>query len=148
LAAKGGDITILDIGCGAGLSLALLEKRYPDWRFVGFDISCDGCRIAKEKTAALLFQGDAENIPIKSQSVDVVLHIATIHHFYRYPERVLQETRQVLKQGGYIVITDPNAITEEHEMQGWVNQIRQHTVAILDLLTEICYAKRRNYDCD
>lgn len=131
------NVTVLDIGCGKGLSLSLLEKRYPDLQLIGFDLSPAGCKIAGQRTSAHVFQADAEDIPIESESIDVALHIATIHHFYRYPERVLQETNRVLKKGGYVLITDPNAITERHEVQQRVMQIRDHTVAILDLLTEL-----------
>ena len=136
-------ITVVDAGCGVGKSLALLEKRYPKFRFVGFDISPEGCQLAKQRTNALLFQGDAENMPIKSESAEVVLHIATMHHFFRYPEQALRESFRVLKQNGILLITDPNVSTERPEIQERVNKIRDHTVAILDLLDEMLRPLRK-----
>ena len=44
-----GDVAI-DVGCGTGLSFALIEKRIgPNGRIIGFDLSPDMIKVARER---------------------------------------------------------------------------------------------------
>ena len=49
-------------------------------------------------------------LPIKSESVDVVLFLATIEHLRDSPKSLLEEFHRVLKRGGILMIDTPNIL--------------------------------------
>ena len=54
-----------------------------------------------------MLEGDAENLPFESGSLDGVLLSGLVHHFPD-PRRLAAEVRRVLKPGGRFVAFDPN----------------------------------------
>ncbi len=55
-----------------------------------------------------------EGIPYPDDSFDVVSAGEVIEHIYD-PDRLLAETRRVLRPGGHVVLTTPN-------LQAWYNR--------------------------
>jgi ubiquinone/menaquinone biosynthesis C-methylase UbiE len=97
---------IADIGCGSGAFTMLLHER--GFQPVGLDISPKLIALAREKFPAIEFiEGDAENLPFASESLDAVLLSGLVHHFPD-PRRLAQETYRVLGRGGRFVAFDPN----------------------------------------
>ena len=100
---------VADVGCGFGLALELLAKRYPNSTFHGFDISQIALRAAHERTAALsnvaLFNPERENEQMHAKRYDFALTVDAIHDMAR-PEPVLAAVRNALKDdaAGYLVI--------------------------------------------
>jgi len=97
---------VVDIGCGPGKLLLSLAKREPTKTFVGIDISSAMARIARKNA---LNEGlyhlvdfviaDAHSMPIRNESIDMVLSTGTLHHI-RNPEELFKELRRVLRNGG------------------------------------------------
>ncbi len=92
----------LDVGCGNGRNAELLAERVD--RAVGLDSSRGVLGEARSRVgeAADLLQGDAARLPVATDSVDIVLYIATLHHL---PDREtrresLGELARVLVPGG------------------------------------------------
>jgi len=85
---------VLDIGCG--------EKPYQDMfgncRYIGVNYSRVG--------AAPEIIGDALNLPVKSNSVDIVLCSQVIEHVPD-PKKLVEESYRVLKSGGGLILTGP-----------------------------------------
>jgi len=54
-----------------------------------------------------LIEGDAENLPFESASLDGVLLSGLVHHFPD-PRRLAGEVKRVLRNGGRFVAFDPN----------------------------------------
>lgn len=104
--------TVLDIGCGTGVLLALGKQRYPHTRFIGIDPDTQALSIAKNRFAknnleVELVQAFAESIPLPDSSIDRVVSSLVFHHL---PDEIkckaIQEIYRILKPGGKVVIAD------------------------------------------
>jgi ubiquinone/menaquinone biosynthesis C-methylase UbiE len=99
---------VADLGCGSGVFTELLRRE--DYSSVGLDISPKLVALGRSKYPGLeLLQGDAENLPFESESLDGVLLSGLVHHFPD-PRRLAAEVRRVLKRGGRFVAFDPNRL--------------------------------------
>lgn len=99
--------TLLDIGCGTGIFLLKVLKKF-EAKMAGIDISPGMIEKSKELLGdrAELKVGDSEHLPWNDGYFDVVTCIASFHH-YPNPEIVLKEIRRVLRHGGTVMIADP-----------------------------------------
>jgi SAM-dependent methyltransferase len=69
--------SVLDVGCGTGIQLALMEKR--GMEAFGLDISMKMLRAASARTdSSLLVVGDAHALPFKDDSFDCVSMVSTL----------------------------------------------------------------------
>ena len=97
---------VVDLGCGSGVFTELLQRE--GYESVGLDISPRLVALGRKKYPGLeLLEGDAENLPFKSDSLDGVLLSGLVHHFPD-PRRLAAEVHRVLKRGGRFVAFDPN----------------------------------------
>jgi ubiquinone/menaquinone biosynthesis C-methylase UbiE len=97
---------IADLGCGSGVFTELL--RQAGYNSVGLDISPKLIALGRVKYPGLeLREGDAENLPFESASLDGVLLSGLVHHFPD-PRRLAGEVYRVLKPGGHFMAFDPN----------------------------------------
>ncbi|HEU5033456.1 MAG TPA: methyltransferase domain-containing protein [Mycobacteriales bacterium] len=105
---------ILDVGCGAALvadRLADLPVDYVGLDFGGHHIgfAADKLRSGPQLTIRRAFvHGDAEQLPLRDRSFDVVVMSEVIEHLLR-PERAVWEIARVLRPGGVLVMTTNNA---------------------------------------
>ena len=104
--------TVLDIGCGAGLDLLLAAKQVGDsGHAIGVDMTTD--MLARTQAAATSIglqqvevrQGDAEELPVESESVDVVISNGVIN-LTTDKARAFSEIARVLKPGGRLQLAD------------------------------------------
>ena len=98
---------LLDIGCGTAALFQAILAKYPSIGLVGVDISSEMLRVACKKSGngAQFLAGQAQVLPLRSQSFDVVVSCNTFH-YWRKPETCLNEIIRVLKPTGRVVITD------------------------------------------
>jgi ubiquinone/menaquinone biosynthesis C-methylase UbiE len=97
---------VADLGCGSGVFTELLRRA--GYQSVGLDISPKLVALGRRKFPGLeLIEGDAENLPFESASLDGVLLSGLVHHFPD-PRRLAAEVQRVLKPGGRFVAFDPN----------------------------------------
>jgi SAM-dependent methyltransferase len=97
---------VLDIACGEGYgSAALLQAGAAS--VIGVDISEETCNHARQKYGIDARPGDALNIPLPDQSVDLIVSFETIEHVDR-PAAFLDECVRVLAPQGRLVISTPN----------------------------------------
>ncbi len=97
---------VADLGCGSGVFTELLRRQ--GFQSVGIDISPKLIELGRRKYPGLeLIEGDAENLPFESASLDGVLLSGLVHHFPD-PRRLAGEVNRVLKSGGRFVAFDPN----------------------------------------
>ena len=97
---------VADLGCGSGVFTELLRRQ--GFQSVGLDISPKLIELGHRKYPGLeLIEGDAENLPFESESLDGVLLSGLVHHFPD-PRRLAGEVRRVLRSGGRFVAFDPN----------------------------------------
>jgi len=92
---------VLDLGTGTGYFLPALEGRFRAEHLVGLDLSEGMLRFARtnHKDQMGLLAGDAENLPLKDASFDLVFSSLAIQWCENLP-KLFQEVRRVLKPGG------------------------------------------------
>lgn len=103
--------SILDVGCGPGISAFVLEELNPDATIVGMDIAEKMIRQAmltkkKQGSDVDFFVGDAGHLPFSNAKFDLV----TGHSFlYLVPDRrgILAEIHRVLTPGGRVTFLEP-----------------------------------------
>ncbi len=69
--------SVLEAGCGRGISTVLLKRQFPEKEFMGFDYTPNRVKWAQEyakstKTKIGFFEGDMRNINLPTNSVDCV----------------------------------------------------------------------------
>lgn len=111
--------TLLDIGCGTGLELEAVYRRFPDAAVTGIDLSRDMLARAREKYAGRGFraiEADYFRYPFPSGAFDAALSFETLHHFaYEKKGRIYEKLFHALKPGGYYVEADYVACCQEEE---------------------------------
>lgn len=96
---------VLDLGCGDGLMLSLLEKKSVTGR--GIDLSEKGIEKAKNKglDVSVFDFGSGERLPFDDESFDGVVILDVLEHLYD-PLTVLKEAVRVSKN--FLIIGVPN----------------------------------------
>ncbi len=102
--------TVLDFGCGSGANTVLLANRGA--RILAVDISESLLRLAARRLevngvpgAATFIAASAHDLPLPSESVDVVFGIAILHHLDL--ALVSREVHRVLRPGGRAIFQEP-----------------------------------------
>ena len=101
------DSRLLDVGCGTGIFLEILEKKFPATEFNGIDPNQAMLAKASEKLSSKVHLeiGNAESLPYNSQSFDWVVLSNCLGHINNQ-EAALSEACRVLADDGKIIITD------------------------------------------
>jgi len=102
------DKIVLDIASGEGYGSNILAKHA--LQVTGVDISLEAIEYATDKyrTKNLKFvHGDVTKIPMKDNSVDVVVSFETIEHHDKHFE-MLQEIKRILRIDGVLIISSPD----------------------------------------
>lgn len=103
---------LLDVGCGTGITLAALNRKYGDSVELydiepSEDMVSQAEGLLRNSTYVRLKTGTAEKLPYKDSFFDYVTCSLVMHHM---PKDVklesLKEIRRVLKPGGVLVLTD------------------------------------------
>jgi ubiquinone/menaquinone biosynthesis C-methylase UbiE len=96
---------VLDVGCGTGEMMALLENRRINT--IGLDLSSEMTKISKKKCPKCEFiVGDAENLPFKEKSFSLTYCIASLHHVPK-PKQVIRELIRITKKNEHIYVEEP-----------------------------------------
>jgi len=101
---------ILDAGCGAGVSLPLLDQRFAPESIVAVDIdAAEVGRCRRQATSCRadvrLLVGDVGSLSLADGSIDMVLCHQTLHHA-RGQEAILREFHRVLVPGGWLLLAE------------------------------------------
>ena len=103
--------TLLDVGCGSALVVDRLTD--VDATYVGLDFPARNLKYAADREHAgrlrpVWVRGDGERLPLRDETVDVVVLSEVIEHLMR-PEGAVWEIARVLRPGGALVMTTNNA---------------------------------------
>ena len=94
--------TIVDLGCGEGLTADLFRQWAPDSRWIGVDIEASP-EVAKRVRSDVEFVAfDGVILPFESGSVDLIFCNQVLEHV-RYPEDLLKEVARTLSEDGKFI---------------------------------------------
>lgn len=105
---------ILDVGCGIGLLGAILREKY-NTTVYGIDRSKIAVKKAKEAGVLAKVSNIEKKWPFKNKGFDIVIAQQVIEHLIN-PDFFVEESKRVLKNGGFLIITTPN-------LGAWFNRI-------------------------
>ena len=119
---------ILDVGCGTGL---LLEHVVENAQLVvGTDISRGLLSETKEKAKAyqnaVLVQSDADNLPLRNETFDLVFAM-TLMQNVPIPRVTLNEIRRVSKSDAKIIVT---GLKKSFTEKGFIHTLKQADLRI------------------
>lgn len=98
--------SVLDVGCGEGITLNKLTQMYPNLKAEGLDYSEEAIKIGKQVYPNLkLIKGDIYKLPYKDNSFEVVLCNEVLEHL-EYPEKALDELKRVSSK--YLLLSVPH----------------------------------------
>ena len=97
---------VLDVGCGTGFVVSLYARGGA--RVVGIDLTWQGIRLTRGRLGlaglpAMLQQADAERLPFRDESFDLVTSFGVLHHTPDTAAAV-REVHRVLKPGGRTIM--------------------------------------------
>ncbi len=92
----------LDIGCGTGYNLQLLEKNTNVASITGIDSSAEMAKIAKTNTNAKIICADCHALPFRDNEFDTIICFNTLNFLQ---EKAIVEMARMLKPGGTAIVS-------------------------------------------
>ena len=99
------EFSAVDIGCGTGSNLRILGSVGID-NVVGLDRSLYALSLAKKKVNLPFVRGDINNLPIRSNSVGLIIALDVLEHIDN-DLNAIRELYQVLRKEGILILTVP-----------------------------------------
>ncbi len=101
----GQEFSVLDLGCGTGLMLAAIKRRFPKAKLIGVDGSSGMLDQARRNLLEATFlEGDIENADFTASlpKADIVLSLSVLHHL----KDVQGHLRLLGNKGGTVFLSD------------------------------------------
>lgn len=118
----------LDLGCGSGFLSSLVFQNNLFKRALGVDISSKQVELFNKSSFSndcfYATVGNAYNIQLENDSVDLIGGYSVLHHFYDY-EMVLKECRRVIKIGGCLYFDFEPNFHFKNKLKFFINLRRQ-----------------------
>lgn len=127
------NLKVLDLGCGTGRILAVLERSEKINSLYGLDFSqpmLDYCqkRFRKSKRVEEFILSDiSKKLPFKNDYFDLITSIRVIKYNHNWPQ-ILNECYRILQKGGILIFEMPN--------KNSVNRLAQYEVSICSTTEE------------
>jgi ubiquinone/menaquinone biosynthesis C-methylase UbiE len=101
------DSRILEVGCGRGIALPVLDRLCSPQRLVGLDIDPEllveaAANLREHGTRAQLVAADVRRMPFADGAFDVIVDFGTLYHIAK-PQAASAEIARVLAPGGMFV---------------------------------------------
>jgi SAM-dependent methyltransferase len=102
---------VLEIGCGRGVALPVLDDRLDPVELIGIDVDGELLAEARERirntcTEATLVEGDVRDLPFEEGRFDLIIDFGTCYHMSDTMDgrrAALREVARVLRPGGLFV---------------------------------------------
>lgn len=110
---------ILDLGCGTGLELEYYFKINSSASITGIDLAPDMLKRLKSKFSdkdITLILGSYFDVPFGGALYDAAVSVESLHHFTKEEKIPLyKKLYDALKNGGYFILTDYFAVSDDEE---------------------------------
>ena len=110
---------ILDLGCGTGLELEHYFNLNPTAKIIGIDLTESMLNTLRNKFPEkdlTLICGSYFDVPFGENTFDAAVSVESLHHFTKDEKIPLYEKlHRALKDGGYFILTDYFALSDEDE---------------------------------
>jgi SAM-dependent methyltransferase len=118
---------VLEVGCGRGIALTVLDRLLRPERLVGLDVAADVLEQARTHTEAAgvrveLVPGDVRRLPFPDEAFDLVVDFGTCYHIARQAQ-ALGEITRVLVPGGLFVQETPLSQLLSHPVRSFGRRI-------------------------
>ena len=98
------DSTVIDVGCGVGSNLPLLKSM--GLKVIGIDSESYSLSFAKNLSGTLLINGDVLRLPVKSNSIGLVIATDLLEHLDD-DSMGIKEIHRTLTREGKVILTVP-----------------------------------------
>ena len=113
------EAAVLDLGCGTGLELGYYFELVPTAKITGVDLAPGMLAALREKfpdKALHLIAGSYFDVPLGACAFDAAVSVESLHHFTKEEKIPLyKNVRNALKPGGWLILTDYFALSDEEE---------------------------------
>ena len=110
---------VLDLGCGTGLELGYYFEKVPAAHITGIDLAQGMLDALKKKfpdKSLTLIAGSYFDVPLEERVFDAAVSVESLHHFTKDEKIPLYgKVQKALKPGGYLILTDYFASSDEEE---------------------------------
>lgn len=96
---------VLEIGCGTGNVLRVLDQACPGGIVIGVDLFAQGLQYARQRTSCPLVQGDMHHLPFNTQ-FDLIGMFDVLEHLPD-DQAILEHIQSMLRPGGRLFLTAP-----------------------------------------
>ena len=111
---------ILDLGCGTGLELDYYFQINPSAAVTGIDLAPGMLSALREKFSGrdiTLIEGSYFDVSFPENHYDAAVSVESLHHFVKKEKTPLyRKVYRSLKPGGYFILTDYFAPSDEEEL--------------------------------
>lgn len=118
---------ILDIGCGTGLELAAMFRRFPDLSVTGIDLSetmLEELQKRYSEQDVTVIQADYFEYPFQSAQYQAAMSFETLHHFpFEKKQKIYQRLYDAIVPDGYYIECDYVACCEEEQTLCYENYL-------------------------
>jgi len=122
---------VLEVGSGRGGGARHIAGYFKPASYLGMDLAQSAVDLASRIHVLpnlKFIQGNAESIPVSSDSMDVVVNVES-SHAYGSVEKFLSEVKRVLKPGGYFLMVD---FRSDNTINVLKDQIRKSGLELLE----------------
>jgi 2-polyprenyl-3-methyl-5-hydroxy-6-metoxy-1,4-benzoquinol methylase len=145
--------SVVDVGCYSGEFVAELLRRDPSRDVAGVDYDEEGLKLARLLHPELVERyrrSSAYDLDLPDESVDCVTFQEVIEHL-EGPAVAIKEINRVLRPGGVLVVTTPNAYALSHFVafarSELVRRIRRQKPALADAVFYDAWEWNRHIYC-
>lgn len=126
---SGHGLRMLDVGCAAGFLLEIARER--GWNVRGVELSKPAAEFANKRLDNVVSNCPLPDAGFEDQSFDCVMMLDIIEHVSD-PVALLREGARVLKPGGVLFLSAPNARSLSARLLGrrWFHYKRDHVVLL------------------
>jgi SAM-dependent methyltransferase len=141
---------VLEVGCGQGDGAAFLTQVRPPAKYVGVDLHPTQVALghtAYERLAPTLVfhRGDAQQLPLKSDTFDVAINVESSHSYPRF-EKFVGEVYRVLAPDGIFCFSDLRKVVPGESSEAKLRGQFEHAGFVVDHHEDITRNASRSLD--